>query len=214
MTTEEKTAGMAEGRITEEGLAKLRSLIGTRLRITQQYNGLASREAIRNFALGIGDTNPLWLEPEYARGTRYGRIVAPPNWYYSVFPTWVSVGLAGVHGFHAGSDWQFLKPLYEGDTVIPECIYRGYKEKPASQFAGRTVISYYESNFRNQKDELLAKCLSWSVRAERSAARKTGKYSTIELPHPWKEEEMNKVDEAVMAESPGEPPHATGKTPR
>ena len=201
MTTQ-KEAKMGDGRITDEGLARLRSLIGTKLRITQQFNGLASKEAIRNFACGIGDTNPLWLDSEYAGKTRYGRIIAPPNWYYSVFPTWVSVGLPGVHGFHAGNDWQFLKPLYEGDTVRPECEYLGYEEKPASEFAGRTVIVYEEARYFNQKDELLAKAKSWSVRAERSAARKTGKYSEIQLPHPWTEEELAKVDDAVMTEEP------------
>ena len=207
MRTQEK-AKLGEGHITDEGLGKLRSLIGTKLRISQQFNGLASREAIRNFANGIGDTNPLWLDPEYARQTRYRRIVAPPSWYYSVFPTWVSVGLPGVHGFHAGTDWQFLKPLYEGDTVRPECEFLGYEEKPASKFAGRTVILYYESTFFNQKDELLSRAKSWSIRAERGAARKSGKYAEIQLPHPWQEEELKKIEEQVLAEEP------RGATPR
>ncbi len=207
MTAQEE-AKLGEGLITEEGLAKLRSLTGSKLRITQQFNGLASREAIRNFANGVGDTNPLWLTPAYARKTRYRRIVAPPNWYYSVFPTWISLGLPGVHGFHAGNDWQFLKPLYEGDTVKPECEFLGYEEKPASEFAGKTVILYYESTFLNQKDELLAKTKSWSIRAERSAARKTGKYAAIQLPHPWTEEELKKIEADVISEEP------RGATPR
>jgi acyl dehydratase len=204
----QEEAKLGDGRITDEGLAKLRSLTGTKLRITQKFNGLASREAIRNFANGIGDPNPLWLDLAYARKTRYGRIVAPPSWYYSVFPTWISLGLPGVHGFHAGTDWQFLKPVYEGDTVIPECVFTGYKEKPASKFAGRTVILYYESNFFNQKDELLAKAKSWSIRAERSAARRSGKYAEIQLPHPWKEEELKRIEADVLTEKP------RGTTPR
>ncbi len=201
-------AKLGDGRITDEGLAKLSSLIGTKLRISQQFNGLASREAIRNFANGIRDTNPLWLDSEYARKTGYGRIVAPPSWYYSVFPTWVSLGLSGVHGFHAGTDWQFLKPLYEGDTARPECEFLGYEEKATSKFAGKTVILYYESTFFNQKDELLAKAKSWSIRAERSAARETGKYAEIELPHPWKEADLKKIEADVLQEKP------RGATPR
>ena len=201
-------AKLGEGRITDEGLAKLRSLIGTKLRISQQFNGLASKEAIRNFANGIGDTNPLWLDPEYTRKTRYRRIVAPPSWYYSVFPTWVSLGLPGVHGFHAGTDWQFFKPLYENDIIRQECEFLGYEEKPASKFAGKTVILYYRSTFFNQKAELLAEAKSWSVRAERSTARKSGKYTEIRLPHPWKEEELKKIEADVLAEKP------RGATPR
>lgn len=204
---EDKTK-MVEGRITDEGLANLQKIVGTKLRITQQFNGLASWEAIRNFANGIGDSNPLWIDRKYAKKTRYGSIVAPPNWYYSIFPTWISIGLPGVHGFHAGSDWKFFKPLYEGDTVRPECKLVGYDEKHASKFAGRTVILNYESSFFNQKDELLAVVKSWSIRAERSAARKTGKYTSIQLPHPWQEEELKRIEDDVLAEKP------RGATPR
>ena len=203
----EKRAELGDGRITEDGLAKLRSLIGTKLRISQQFNGTASPEAIRNFANGIGDPNPLWRDPDYVQKTRYGRIIAPPSWYYSVFPTWVSVGLPGVHGFHSGTDWEFYKPLYVGDVVTPECIFKGYEEKK-SQFAGRMVILYEEARYSNQKGELLAKAKTWSVRAERKAARETGKYSQIKLPHPWTEKELKKVEEEVLSEE------VRGATPR
>jgi len=197
--TKEAKAGLPEGGITEEALEKLRSLIGIKLRIPNIFNEFASKEAIRNFANGIGDPNPLWRDEEYAKKTRYGRIVAPPNWFYSIFPTWVSLGLPGVHGFHSGSDWEFYKPVFYGDTIKPKCIFTGFEEKP-STFAGRTVILYYDSNFYNQRNEIVAKATSWSIRAERRAAREKGKYSAIQLPHPWKEEELKKIEEEVLAE--------------
>ena len=183
---------MRDGAITEEGLAKLRNLIGTKLRITQQFNDLASRTAIRNYVNGIGDINPLYRDEEYAKNTRYGRLIAPPNWLYSVFPTWVSVGLPGVHGFHSGNDWEFYKPVFEGDTITPECIFKGYEDKK-SEFAGRIIILREEARYHNQRSELVAKAGVWSIRAERHSARKKGKYSQIQLPHPWTEEELKKI---------------------
>ena len=144
----EKKASLGDGKITEEGLAKLRSLIGVKLRISQQFNGLASMEAIRNFCNGIGDINPIYRDRDYAAKTRYGRLTAPPSWYYSVFPTWVSVGLPGVHGFHSGNDWTFYKPLFEGDTVTPECEFMGYDEK-RSKFSGRLIMLNMEARFFN-----------------------------------------------------------------
>jgi acyl dehydratase len=196
---EKGKAQLGDGRITEEGLTKLQALIGTKLRIGQQFNGMASMEAIRNFCNGIGDSNPLYRDREYAAKTRFGRMTAPPSWYYSVFPTWVSVGLPGVHGFHSGNDWTFIKPLMEGDTVTPECEFMGYDEK-RSKFSGRLIMLNYEARYFNQKGELLAKARAWSARAERSAARKTGKYSKIELPHPWTDDELAKIEEDVLAE--------------
>ncbi|MFC1885559.1 MaoC family dehydratase N-terminal domain-containing protein [Thermodesulfobacteriota bacterium] len=195
----DKKASLGDGKITEEGLAKLRSLIGVKLRISQQFNGLASMEAIRNFCNGMGDINPLYRDRDYAAKTRYGRLTAPPSWYYSVFPTWVSVGLPGVHGFHSGNDWTFYKPLFEGDTVTPECEFMGYDEK-RSKFSGRLIMLNMEARYFNQNGDLLAKAGAWSARAERSAARKTGKYAQIELPHPWTDEELAKVEEEVLSE--------------
>ncbi len=196
---------MPEGRITEDALAKLRNLVGTKLRIPQQFNGLASKEAIRNFAYGIGDSNPLWLDDEYCKETKYGSIIAPPSWLYSVFPTWVSVGLPGVHGFHAGNDWEFYKPVRLGDTIKPECEFLGYDEKPTSKFSGKTVILREEARYYNQNKELVARAKTWSVRAERRAARETGKYSKIQLPHPWTEEELRKIEDQVLNEEPRGP---------
>lgn len=192
-------AELPEGVISDEELKKLEGLIGKNLRVNNIFNQLASKEAIRNFANGIGDPNPLWRDEEYADKTRYGRIVAPPNWLYSVFPTYVPLGLPGVHGFHSGNDWEFFKPILCGDTIRPECNVTGFEQK-TSKFAGDMVILYYEARYYNQSDELVAKARTWSVRAERRAARDKGKYSDIKLPHPWKEEELKKIEEEVLSE--------------
>ena len=194
--TKEETTQMQEGRITEEGLDKLRKLIGTELRINNIFNQLSSREAIRNFVNGIGDPNPIYRDEDYAGTTRYKSIIAPPSWFYSVFPTWVSIGLPGVHGFHSGTDWEFMKPIYVGDTIRPVCVLSDVKVKE-SKFATKIAILYYDSKFYNQRGELLARSNAWSIRAERHTARKKGKYSEITLPHPWKEEELKKIEEEV-----------------
>jgi len=192
-------AEMAEGLITDEALEAWRKRIGTKLRIRNIFNELASKDAIRKFADGIGDINPLWHDEGYAKKTRYGRIVAPPSWVYSVYPTWVLQGLPGVHAFHSGNDWEFYKPIFEGDKITPESIFTGFEVKK-SEFAGKMVIEYQEARFYNQRQELVSKAKVWLVRAERRAAREKGKYHQIKLPHPWTEEELRRVEEEVLAE--------------
>lgn len=195
----EAQAGMAEGLITPEALEKWKERIGTKMRIRNQFNELVSKDSVRHFADGIGDPNPLWRDDEYAKKTRYGCIVAPPSWLYSVYPTWVLQGLAGVHAFHSGNDWTFYKPLKDGDRIRPENVFNGFEEK-SSQFAGKLVMEYQDAPYYNQKGELVAKAGVWLVRAERKAARDTGKYAKIELPHPWTEAELQKVEEDILAE--------------
>ena len=43
----------------------------------------ASRDNIRHYAHGIGDDNPLWCDPEYAKTTAYGNIVALPSFLFA-----------------------------------------------------------------------------------------------------------------------------------
>src|SRR4030043_1770495 len=84
---------------TEEMLADVRKLIGTKFRIGHAINNEeATRMAILKFAGGIGDTNPLWTDPEYAEKTRYKSIVAPPSWVFRVFSGF-PYGVLGVGGF-------------------------------------------------------------------------------------------------------------------
>ncbi len=193
--------GLVEGLITEEGLKQLRGLDGTKLRINPMYlnNDLASKKAIRAFANGLGDINPLWRDEDYARNSRYGTIVAPPSWTYSLFGAGIMHGLPGVHSFHAGDDWEFYKPILLGDVTTPEAIARGYEELP-SRFAARMLKQYQERQYYNQRGELVAKALRWNMRTERQSAREKGKYSNIQLPHPWTESELKNVEDEVLAE--------------
>ena len=192
-------APMAEGTISNEALEDWEKRVGASLRIGNLYNQNVSYEAIRNFVNGVGDSNSLYRDEDYARSTSYGALVAPPNWLYSVFPTWVLQGLPGVHAFHSGNDWKFYRPIYMNDKITAECYFTGFDVKP-SKFAGKTVFEYQRADFYNQRKELVATTDLWLIRAERKAARETGKYASIELPHPWTEEEMNKVDEDTLAE--------------
>jgi len=190
---------MEEGRITEEALDVFRSRIGTILRIENIFNELACKDSIRKFADGIGDSNPLWTDESYASNTRYGSIVAPPSWLYSVFPSWVLQGLPGVHSLHLRNDWEFYKPVLLGDRITPECIFTGFDVK-LSKFAGKMVIEDQEARYHNQRGELVARAKSRGIRTERLAARQIGLYHDIRLPHPWTEEELKKIEDAPLEE--------------
>ncbi|MDO8784715.1 MAG: hypothetical protein Q7J12_00715, partial [Syntrophales bacterium] len=108
-------------------------------------------------------------------------------------------GLPGVHGFHSAQEWEFCRPVYVNDKITPKCYFMGFDVK-SSKFAGKSVFEYQKAEYYNQRNELVASANTMIVRAERLTARDKGKYNYIEMPHPWTEEELNKVDEAVLAE--------------
>lgn len=191
-----------EGRITEEGLKKLRELDGVKLRISKMRigNELVCKETIKRFVDGVGDVNPLWQDEEYAKKTRYKTIVAPPSWLYSVIGPGVQHGLPGVHSFHAGDDWEFYKPILLGDRVRGEAVAKGYDEIKGSTFAKRIIKQYQDRLYYNDSDELIAKALRWNMRTERAETRSKGRYSQVQLPHPWTEKELQKIEEEVLSE--------------
>ena len=52
-----------DNKITDEVLAKAKERLGEVVQITGGFNSEAQLDTIRHFAEGIGDDNPLWLEP-------------------------------------------------------------------------------------------------------------------------------------------------------
>ncbi|TAK34173.1 MAG: acyl dehydratase [Chloroflexota bacterium] len=199
---------MTEAAITPEMIAEMRAKEGLKVRTeTSTHNEYATRLAILKFVEGIGDVNPLWTDEGYAAKTRYGSIVAPPSFLWSCF-SHVQMGWKGLGGFHSGCDIEFCRPIYLGDKITPECVFSYFEGPKSSEFAEEMVIDHWDNKYWNQRGELVAKYHWWIIRVARSKAKGKGKYSKLELPHPWKEEELKKIEEEVLAEE------VRGSTPR
>jgi len=201
---QELAAQLAEANLTDKWITEWEDRIGLDLRVGNVFNQHASCEAIRNFANGIGDANPLFRDEEYAKRAKYGALIASPGWVASVFPHWVLQGLPGIHADHSASDWEFLRPVYVNDKITPKCKFVGFDVK-SSRFAKKTVFEYQRFEYWNQRDELVSRGHNLLVRYERQTAkRKTadgeGKYDHIQIPHQWTPEEQAKVDEDCLAE--------------
>jgi len=197
-------AKISEAVLSDEALTEWEKRIGLELRVGNVFNQTVSPEAIRNFSNGIGDVNSLYSDEEYAKKTRYGALITSPAWTASVFPHWVLQGLPGVHADHSASDWEFLRPIYVNDKITPKCYFVGFDTK-TSKFAGKTVFEYQRFEYWNQRNELVSRGHNLLIRYERQTARGKsaegkGKYDYIKIPHPWTEEELEKVDEDVLAE--------------
>jgi acyl dehydratase len=199
---------MAAGVLTDEMIENMRQKIGLKMRLENIVNNeLVTKEAIRRFVNGLGDVNPLWQDEEYARKSRYGCLVAPPQWIWTVCAG-VQLGWRGLAGFHSATEQEFYKPMLVGDKITPEVIFAGFEGPTPSKFGERMVRDYYDNFYRNQKGELVAKGRWWVHRAERKSIKQKGKHQSIQLPHPWTEEELKKIEDEVLAEE------IRGATPR
>ncbi|MFH1485632.1 MAG: MaoC family dehydratase N-terminal domain-containing protein [Chloroflexota bacterium] len=140
------------------------------------YNTQATRDTIRHFADAIGDANPLYRDEAYAKKTKYGCMIAPPTFLLTVH--WaVAHGLAGIHGWHAGNDFDVHRLIKQNDDVNLTITPLDLVEKKQAQMANRIWIQYVLVKYFNQNKELIANRNTWTVRAERAATKEKGKYA-------------------------------------
>ncbi len=90
-------------------------LVGRRSRPVTNW---VERGAVRAFARAIGDPNPLYVDEEAARVSRYGRLIAPPT-----FPITLDYGeiegltLPSAGLIHGSQSFDYNRPLYVGETL-------------------------------------------------------------------------------------------------
>src|SRR5713101_10003054 len=126
--------------ITDAEVARLRSKLGSKVDIAEPpYLTEVTRDAIRHWAWATGDRNPLYLDEEYARGSVYGTLIAPPCMLYAFSRLSIGYrgGLAGVHAMFGGAWWQWHEPLRLSERIRAEVTFKDLVELP-SRFAGRT----------------------------------------------------------------------------
>jgi acyl dehydratase len=183
-------------KITQEGLDDLSKRIGVKIENTvEPWCYEATRDNIRHYAHGIGDDNPLWCDPDYARGTKFGDVIALPSFLFStsrIISGYVG-GLPGVHAMWSGSDWTWMRPITRNTELRTEAYLKDLIEHD-TRFAGRAVQQIYHVDFYDAKTgDQLAAADSWCFRTERNhAAEKGTKYTDVKnrQPRVYTQEEL------------------------
>ncbi|WP_417722560.1 FAS1-like dehydratase domain-containing protein [Salipiger sp.] len=184
-------------KITPEGLSALRERIGKKIEKTvEPWCYEATRDNIRHYAHGIGDDNPLWCDPEYAKTTKYGDVIALPSFLFStsrIISGYVG-GLSGVHAMWSGADWTWHKPIPRNTEIRTEAYLKDLVEHD-TRFAGRAVQQIYHVDFFDAATgEALASADSWCFRTDRDHAREQGtKYTEARAREPrvYTQEELD-----------------------
>lgn len=196
------------GKITEQAVARLRRRLGKVVPIEHPYLRYVNQDSVTHVARAIGDTNPLFIDPEYAATTRYGRLVAPPALLYAL--AWGSLdlrhgqGLPGVHGFHSGDGWRLLRPILAGDELrATKELVRA--EPMSGRYAGKQMFFQVEEiRYYNQNDEVVAIHSFPIIRAEREAAKSRGTNSQLRIAT-YTDEEIAQIDRELEREIPRGP---------
>lgn len=171
-------------RITDEMVDALRARIGERLKdphvawITE-----ATLDNCRHYALGVGDDNPLWWDPEYARTTPYGDVIGIPTMLFSCSPGGLGLtGMPGIHAMFAGCDFSWYENIRRNDPIRSEAMIKDIIEKK-TKFAGRAIQQIHHIDFFTPSRGKIAECDLWNFRTDRDEAREKGqKYDRTKDP--------------------------------
>ena len=129
----------------------------------ERFLSEATRDGIKNFAEAVGDANPLWINEEYARKSRFGGVTAPPTFLYNVsHGTTPAMAPVGVPPFapdlsllYAGAELEFFRPVRPGDLFHVRGKALGIESKQ-SRSLGRMLFATGEAGYRDQAGGLIA----------------------------------------------------------
>jgi len=185
------------GKITDEGIAKIRERIGKGFEGRRPWRTEASRDAIYHLALAIGDLNPMYLDEDYARKTRWGTLLAPPiivqsmDTLRAVGHSGLPEGLPGVHSIWTGSYYEWERPVRLGDRLTADCYLKEVKERESTFGGGRSLYQTYEAKYRDQDGKYVGVRQDTWVRIDRNKTREKKKYGEIEL-KVWQPEDIKR----------------------
>lgn len=88
-----------------------------KLGMSALYSRTITDTDLRNFSGVTGDTNPMHLNEEYARETRFKRCIVHGMLTASMLSTVIGTKLPGPGGLYVSQTLNFKLPVYVGDTV-------------------------------------------------------------------------------------------------
>ena len=104
---------------------------------------------IRAFANATGDHNPLHLDEEFGKQTRFGKRIAHGMLSASLISAVIANDLPGQGSIYLGQTLQFVAPVFLGDTVTARVTVTSIREdKP---------IIKLETVCTNQRNEVVVR---------------------------------------------------------
>lgn len=210
--------GMILGQITDESVAMMRDRIGypnPSLRhgwLEKPHNIYASYDAFRRFAIYGGSDNPLFIDEDYPRSTRWKESIAPlgfegtmglkrPKKMDPDFERATRGALRGVQLFHSGGENFYFAPITGGQRLYVSRYVDDVQVKTSS-FGGKSVVVDNGKCYWNDDDVVLVQGRETYVHVERRRSEPgTEKKKAPEpLVTRYSDEDLAEIDAAYDAE--------------
>ncbi len=214
------TSDPTYGVLTDEAFERSRTRIGIPQPLPNLPHNLeVSHDGLRHFAYGYGDDNPLYCDPAYATGTRWGGAISPPT--FGPYTMGVDASpkptppenkallrgdpFAGLGSYQAVMEFEWWRPLHLGDELGCLRSQIGVTDK-RSDFGGRSAHVTHAFIYADQRNGMHAIQRGTWVNAERGASKERKKEHDV--PEPYTAEQLAEIDAMYAAEI------RRGKAPR
>jgi acyl dehydratase len=154
---------------------------------------------IARWAQAMHNPNPLYFNEDYARESRWGKIVAPFSFTvacgdgHGATPA-IQGHVEGTHMLFGGDEWWFYGPrVLPGDRLNTDRMLFDYKVSH-TKFAGPTMFSRGDTNYVNQAGEFVAKQRSTSIRYRADEARRLNSFAGEEEDPDWMRADEQSVE--------------------
>ena len=116
-----------------------------------------SREQIKGFSTGLGETGPIHIDEEAAQAEGYRDVVAPPT-FCTILVNKVKLPDINIQfgrtSMHAGQRVQYRSPIIAGDSLTASSHLKDVYAKTGR--SGTMVFVVWETTFRNQDGTVVA----------------------------------------------------------
>ena len=148
-----------------------------------------TRDAIRHFAWGVGDNNPLWIDPEYAAASHWRTTIAPPCFVYALDETTVAPGYEDLTRDYRSAHWTWFDVLTVDRSVQPQAFLLGETSLDTGVIGQHGRVDYVDA-----QGVLVAQVRVTTERADPDTGRTSD-------PEPaYDQQELESIEQTVLGE--------------
>lgn len=116
------------------------------------FNTEITRDSIKQLVDAMGDENPLYRDPDYAEKTKYGSLIAPPSWPFTiVYGQYPEFTMTEYVSLYCGDTFEWYMPVADGDKIDWKTTYPTEVFEKQTRVGGTAVFCKGMQEFKRHQ---------------------------------------------------------------